>query len=49
MCEHTANVKSEKSGQRSSLGNLDGMGYYNRAAIPQQLIEEILVKQLTLF
>ncbi len=41
-CNHTENVKSIKKGKRSSLGNFDGLRYYQRAMIPKELILEIL-------
>lgn len=41
-CHHLPNIKSMKQGAKSSLGNLDGLRYYECAKIPVDLCNAIL-------
>ena len=48
-CHHKQNIKNAGTGSKTSLGKLDGSGYYGRAKLPFQLCEEILLSSLSQF
>lgn len=45
-CHHKGNIKNLKSGERSSLGNMGKLRYYERAKIPDALSKEIILHLL---